>query len=81
MFRSGFPSSWSIWASGKKVTQAQKEATKRYEDKAYDKALLRMPKGQKSEIQAAADRQGESFNTYVLSSVAARMKSESQEEK
>ncbi len=26
-----------------KVSQAQKEATKRYEDKAYDKALIRMP--------------------------------------
>ncbi len=63
-----------------KVSQAQKEATKRYEDKAYDKALIRMPKGKKAEIQLAAEKQGESLNAYVIGAIEKRMEQETQTE-
>ena len=42
------------------------ESIKRYEDKAYDKILVRMPKGQKDLIQAHAESQGESPNGYII---------------
>lgn len=38
---------------------------KKYEDKAYDKVLLRLPKGQREEIKAHAEAQGESVNGFV----------------
>ena len=41
------------------------ESIKRYEDKAYDKILVRMPKGQKDLIQAHAEAQGESTNGFI----------------
>ena len=41
------------------------ESIKRYEDKAYDKVLVRMPKGRKDEIQAFAAQTGESVNGFI----------------
>ena len=41
------------------------ESIKRYEDKAYDKILVRMPKGQKDLIQAHAEAPGESTNGFI----------------
>lgn len=41
------------------------ESIKRYEDKAYDKVLIRMPKGRKAVIQAHAETQGESVNSFI----------------
>jgi len=41
------------------------ESIKRYEDKAYDKVLLRLPKGRKSELQTHAVRSGESLNGFI----------------
>lgn len=41
------------------------ESIKRYEDKAYDKVLVRMPKGRKEEIQAFAAQTGESVNGFI----------------
>lgn len=41
------------------------ESIKRYEDKAYDKVLLRLPKGEKATIQAHAEQQGESVNGFI----------------
>ena len=41
------------------------ESIKRYEDKAYDKILVRMPKGKKDLIQAHAEAQGESTNGFI----------------
>lgn len=61
------------------VSKAQMAATKRFEDKNYDKALLRLPKGKKAEIQAAAEKQGESLNAYVIGAVERRMKTEQEE--
>ena len=41
------------------------ESIKKYQDKAYDKILVRIPKGQKDTIQAHAQAQGESVNSYI----------------
>ena len=41
------------------------ESIKRYQDKAYDKILIRLPKGQKDTIQAHAQAQGESVNGFI----------------
>ena len=49
------------------------ESIKRYEDKAYDKVLVRMPKGQKALIQAHAEAQGESTNGFINRAISETM--------
>lgn len=49
------------------------ESIKRYEDKAYDKILIRMPKGQKDLIQAHAEAQGESTNGFINRAISETM--------
>ncbi len=49
---------------------AQREATARYNRKTYDRLELRVKKGQKAEIQRAADEAGKSVNRYILDLVA-----------
>ena len=41
------------------------ESIKRYQDKAYDKILIRLPKGQKDTIQSHAQAHGESVNGFI----------------
>ena len=59
------------------------ESIKRYEDKAYDKILVRLPKGRKEEIQAFAASQGESTNAFINRAITEAMgektRSEAQE--
>ena len=43
---------------------------KRYEDKSYDKVLLRLYKGQRDTIQAHAQAQGESVNGFIKRAIA-----------
>lgn len=59
------------------VSKAQKEATKRFEEKNYDKVLLRLRKDElsKEQIQTAAEKCGESINGYVVNAVKMRMRS------
>lgn len=45
----------------------------RYNAKAYDSYLVRIPKGQKATIQAVADKEGESINGYTNKALLARM--------
>ena len=47
------------------ITKAQARATKKYQEKAYDKILLRLPKGTKERIQNVSD----SVNGYITQSV------------
>ena len=57
-------------------TQAHKQATMRYERKAYDKVLLRLRKDTeptRDSITKAARERGESLNEYILNSIKARM--------
>lgn len=56
-----------------KNSQAKIAANARYDDKAYDKFLVRVPKGQKAAIQSAADQIQESVNGYVNKAVQTRM--------
>ena len=46
-------------------TEAQKMATRKYNEKAYDRIELTVPKGRKSELQAHAQGRGESLNGFV----------------
>ena len=57
------------------VSQAQQEATQRYEAKVYDKILLRLKKSElsKAEIGAAASAQGMSVNGFIVQAVKAAM--------
>ena len=41
------------------------ESIKRYQDKVYDKILVRLPKGQKDTLQAHAQAHGESVNGFI----------------
>lgn len=59
------------------VSKAQQKATAKYMKNNYDEIKIRVPKGRKSEIQAAAEKQGESLNAYVAEAVRRRMESES----
>lgn len=47
------------------VSKAQQKAVAKYEAKAYDKALLRLPKGRLDEIKAHAEAQGQSVNGFI----------------
>ena len=49
----------------------------RYAAKAYDRLQIIVKKGRKAEIQAAAEKQGESLNAYIAEAVRRRMESES----
>mgnify|MGYP002582434520 FL=1 len=49
------------------------ESIKRYEDKAYDKVLVRMPKGRKDEIQTFAAQTGESVNGFIKRAIGEAM--------
>lgn len=47
------------------ISKAQQRAVAKYDAKAYDKILLRLPKGKKEVIQAHAGAQGESVNGFI----------------
>lgn len=55
------------------VSKAQKSATAKYESKAYDKVLVRMPKGRKDEIQIFAAQTGESVNGFINRAIGKAM--------
>lgn len=55
------------------VSKAQKSATAKYESKAYDKVLVRMPKGRKDEIQTFAAQTGESVNGFIKRAIGEAM--------
>lgn len=61
------------------VTKAQQAATKKFEDKNYDKILLRLRKDtlSKETVQAAAQNAGESLNAYITGAISNRIKQES----
>ena len=55
------------------------ESKRKYNEKSYDRIQLVVKKGRKAEIQAAAEKQGESLNAYVIGAVERRMKTEQEE--
>lgn len=53
------------------------KSIKKYEDKTYDKILLRMPKGQKDIIKAHAENNGESVNGFINRAIDNQMEQDS----
>ena len=45
----------------------------RFNEQAYDRLAITIPKGQKATVQAAADAAGESINQYTSKAILARM--------
>ena len=61
--------------SNMSVSEAQKKASIKYLEK-LDEIRIRMPKGKKDDIKAAA---GESMNQYIVSAIDQRMERDEQE--
>ena len=55
------------------ASKAQQRAVAKYMAASYDEIKVRVPKGQKATIQAAAEREGESVNGYTNKALLARM--------
>lgn len=56
-----------------KYCDSQKEATARYNKKAYDRINIIVKKGQREIIKEFAAKQGKSLNRFVLDAVEAEM--------
>ena len=56
-----------------KYSDAQKEATARYNKKAYDRIDVVVPKGQREVIKQFAASRGKSLNRFILDAVAKEM--------
>ena len=54
------------------------ESIKRYEDKAYDKTLVRLPKGKKEIVQAHAEAHSESVNGFINRAIEETMERDRQ---
>lgn len=57
-----------------KYSDAQKEATARYNKKAYDRIDVVVPKGQREIIKAFAASQGKSLNRFICDAIDYQMK-------
>ena len=57
------------------VTKAQKRATAKFENKKYDKILLRVEKGEKEKIKAFVAEHGESINGFICRIIKEAMES------
>ena len=51
------------------VSKAQKAATAKYEAKVYDKVLVRLPRGKKSEIEDHIKPKGGSLNGFISAAI------------
>ena len=63
-----------------KYTDAQKEATARYNKKAYDRINVIVKKGQRQMIKEFAASQGKSLNRFICDAIAEKM-NENEKEK
>lgn len=59
-----------------KYSEAQKEATARYNKKAYDRINIIVKKGEREAIKAYAASQGKSLNRFVVDCINAEMNRE-----
>ena len=59
------------------MPKKQTEWSRNYNEKAYDRLAITVPKGQKAAIEAAANAAGESVNLYTQRALLARMGLES----
>ncbi len=57
-------------------SDAQKEATARYNKKAYDRISVVVPKGKRHLIKEFAQKQGKSLNGFICEAIDAQMKAD-----
>lgn len=55
------------------ISTARKKANAKYEAKAYDKTLIRLPKGRLDEIRAHIECSGESLNGFISRAITETM--------
>ena len=55
------------------ISDSQKKAVAKYVKANYDRIEIKIPKGQKSTVEAAAKGAGESVNQYAQGALLARM--------
>lgn len=65
--------SLDIWVMKMSYSEAQKEATARYNKKTYDRISLVVPKGHRKRIADYAAMQGKSMNRFILDAIAKEM--------
>ena len=58
------------------VSKAQQAAVKKYMKANYDEIKIRVEKGRKAEIQAYAERRGESLNGFINRLITEEMKTD-----
>ena len=57
-----------------RYSEAQNKASQRYQKKAYDTTLIRMPKGYMAEtLKPAAESVGESVNGFITTAITERI--------
>lgn len=62
-------------------SEAQKEATARYNKRAYDRISLIVPKGKRAQIAEFAAMQGKSMNGFITDAIDAQMNVSKDEKK
>lgn len=55
------------------MPKKQTEWSRAYNEKAYDRLAITIPKGQKAALQAFAENHGESINSFVNRAILAQM--------
>ncbi len=63
-----------------KYSDAQKEATARYNRKAYDRINVIVRKGEREKIKLFAAGQGKSLNRFICDAIAEKMNAEEETE-
>jgi len=58
------------------ASKAQQKAVSKYMKANYDEIKIRIPKGEKEIIQAFAEQNGESTNSFIYRAIKEAMKSE-----
>lgn len=59
------------------VSKAQQRAVTKYVKENYDEFKVRLPKGTKDQIKAAADQQGQSVNAWIGLAITEKLEKES----
>ncbi|MCM1564944.1 MAG: antitoxin [Dehalobacter sp.] len=58
---------------------ARTRANRKYNEKAYDRIGITVPKGDKEKIKSAADQAGESVNAFINSAIQERIAKSTEE--
>jgi len=58
---------------------ARTRATRKYNEKTYDRIEITVPKGDKDKIKAAAEQAGESVNAFINAAIQERMQKSTEE--